>query len=128
MAWYAVSAVLYFKLREVPEQEEFFVWENVYLVNAASFDEARGRGEAIGRAAGNEKDDSLRWNGRPADLTFAGIRKVISCAPNVETTESLPAETIHEGVEATYSCFTVHGKAALDELVSGAPVTLVYEE
>jgi hypothetical protein len=70
MAWYAVSAVVYFKLKDAPDQDEFVVWENVYLVDAANGVEARARGEALGRADAANPGD-LRQDGRPAEMIFA---------------------------------------------------------
>jgi hypothetical protein len=128
MSWYAVSGVLYFRLRDVPEQGEFFVWENIYLVNAATAAEARERGEALGKAEAAASDEELSWKDQPAELVYGGIRKVVACAPNPQTEELTDFEKLHDGVEATYSGFTVRGEAALRELISGAPVAVVYEE
>jgi hypothetical protein len=127
MSWYAVSGILYFRLKGAFKQDDFFVWENIYLVNAATAAEARERGETLGKAEA-ASDEELSWKDQPAELVYGGIRKVVACAPNPQTEELTDFEKLHDGVEATYSGFTVRGEAALRELISGAPVAVVYEE
>ncbi|HEX5748422.1 MAG TPA: DUF4288 domain-containing protein [Archangium sp.] len=119
MSWYAAHVVLYFEYREGP-QDEFPVMENVYLIHAATDEAAFARAENRGRSDCAEDDESLTVNGRPARLVFGGVRKLISCATD--------AETLEDGVEATYSFLVVSGRQQLDALIKGEPVPVLYEE
>ncbi|HET9449528.1 MAG TPA: DUF4288 domain-containing protein [Aggregicoccus sp.] len=127
MTWYAVSAILYFRYKDVERQDEFYVWENVYLVHASGPEEAGRKAEALGRAE-QTADPSMTLNERPAELVFGGIRKVISCAATISMPGSGLVEQVHDGMEATYSGFTVGSREALDALIAGDPVTVRYEE
>jgi hypothetical protein len=126
MPWYAAHVVLYFELREEP-QEGYSVMENVYLVQAATDDEASARAEKRGRAACVE-DESLTVNGKPARLVFGGVRKLIACAVNPERSGPAEVETLEDGVEATYSFLVVSNRQELDALIKGEPVRILYEE
>ncbi|KFA92508.1 DUF4288 domain-containing protein [Archangium violaceum] len=119
MSWYAAHVVLYHEFREGP-QEEFSVMENVYLIHAATDEEAFARAEKRGRSDCVEDDESLTVDGRPSRLVFGGVRKLISCATDTETLE--------DGVEATYSFLVVSGRQQLDSLIKGEPVPVLYEE
>ncbi len=123
--WYAASVVLFFR-RKAGRQRSFPVWENVYLIKAGSHDEARQRAEALGRA--NAGQDGIELNGKPVELVYGGVRKVVTCAAN----PALPGEStvtkFHDGVEATYSSFVVKSKADLEKLINGKQVEIQYDE
>jgi hypothetical protein len=74
------------------------------------------------------EDESLTINGRPARLVFGGVRKLISCAAAPESPGPSTAETIEDGVEATYSFLVVSSRRELDALIKGEPVQVLYEE
>jgi hypothetical protein len=80
MGWYAASVVMYFQLEDEP-QAEFYLWENVYLIDAVDAAQARQKAEALGRLEEGDDDGSLRWNGKPARQVFGGIRKLLTCSP-----------------------------------------------
>jgi hypothetical protein len=126
MPWYAAHVVLYYELREGP-QEEFSVMENVYLIHAGTDDEAFARAEKRGRSDCVE-DESLTVNGRSARLVFGGVRKLISCAASPEKPGPSTVETLEDGVEATYSFLVVSSRQELDSLIKGEPVNVLYEE
>lgn len=126
MPWYAAHVVLYHEYREGP-QEEFPVMENVYLIHAATDDDASARAEHRGRSDCVD-DESLTINGRPARLVFGGVRKLISCATAPEKPGPSTVETLEDGVEATYSFMVVSSRQELDALINGEPVPVLYEE
>jgi hypothetical protein len=126
MPWYAAHVVLYHEFREGP-QEEYPVMENVYLVHAPTEDEAFAKAEMHGRSACVE-DESLTIDGRPAWLVFGGVRKLISCASASGSPGPSEAETLEDGVEATYSFLRVSSRQELDALIKGDPVQVLYEE
>ncbi|HYO72747.1 MAG TPA: hypothetical protein VEU33_42395, partial [Archangium sp.] len=108
MRWYAASVVAYVELMD-GTQEEYRVWENVYLFRAEDADEARALAEKHGREACAGASDGLTLDDKPARLVFGGVRKLLSCAPNpfpFKPGASPEVETIENGVEATYSSFT----------------------
>jgi Domain of unknown function (DUF4288) len=117
MRWFAVHAIMRVGFKD-GFADYIPIWENVYLVAAASADEAHAKGTAKARQAEGDSAGSFFWEGHPARWVFAGIRKVIAC----------DEETPEEGVEVTYSQFRLEGEAELNELVAGKEVALVYEE
>jgi hypothetical protein len=126
MRWYAASVVMYFQLQNEP-QSEFYIWENVYLVEAPDAASARVKAEALGRLEEGDDDGTLTWNGKPARQVYGGIRKLLSCAPSL-TGRSADNSRLEDGMEATFSAFTVEGREQLDAFIRGAPVKVIYEE
>jgi hypothetical protein len=126
MGWYAASVVMYFQLENEP-QSEFYIWENVYLIDAPDSAEARRKAEALGRLEEGDDDGTLTWNGKPARQVYGGIRKLLSCAPSLMS-RSTDSSKLEDGMEATFSAFTVGSREELDAFIQGAPVKVVYEE
>lgn len=126
MAWFAASVVMYFRLKDEP-QAEFHVWENVYLVDAPDAAQARAKAEALGKLEEGDDSGSLKFNGKPAEQVFGGVRKVLTCAPSL-LSDSVDNAKLEDGMEATYSAFTVSNRQDLDAFIRGEPVRVVYEE
>lgn len=125
MGWYAASVVMYFELKNEP-QDEYPIWENVYLIEAPNGAEARRKAEYFGKLEeGN--DDSLTWNDRPARQVYGGIRKILTCAPAIGGTTA-DNDKIEDGVEATFNAFTVCSREKLEAFIRGEPVEVIYEE
>lgn len=124
-AWYAASVIMYIQLKE-GRQRSFPVHENVFLIAARSFDEARIRAEELGRA--EESHKGLTLNGRPAVMLFGGVRKVVSCTANPAVPGPSEVTKLYDGVEATYSGFLVKSRKELTALIEGRPAALIYEE
>ncbi|MBZ4419651.1 DUF4288 domain-containing protein [Myxococcus sp. RHSTA-1-4] len=123
--WFAASVIMYFRLKS-GRQRTFPIQENVFLIFARDFDEARIRAEELGRA--EESQEGTRWNGKPVEVVFGGVRKVVSCAADPAVPGSSDVTKLYDGVEATYSSFLVKSRAELDALIQGKPATVVYEE
>jgi len=123
--WYSVSVILFFRLRSGPAKQ-IRAMENVYLVKARSEKDARRYGEECGRAEAIE--NGVELDGKPADLVFGGVRKVVSCASNPKRRGQSEVFRMHNGVEATYSTFIVQGEKELSKLLRGDPVAVTYEE
>ncbi len=126
MAWYAASVVMYFELKDEPQQD-YYVWENVYLIDAPDTAQARTKAEALGRMEEGDDDGSLTWNDKPARQVYGGIRKLVSCAPSL-TGSSPDNSRIEDGMEATWSAFMVGNRQDLETLIRGEPVQVLYEE
>jgi hypothetical protein len=118
--WFAAHVIMYFKFKD-GNQNCYPVWENVFLVNAATQEEALQKAERYGRADEGDSARSLLCEGRPAILSYAGIRKLVRMG---YAKDDLPAD----GVEATYSVLKVKDAKALARLLGGRPVTVRYEE
>lgn len=123
--WYAASVILVFRLK-TGRQRSFPVWENVYLIEAGNDAEARQRAEELGRA--ETAQEGIELNGKPAELVFGGVRKVVSCAADPAVPGESMVSKLYDGVEATYSSLVVKSRADLEKLIKGKPVTVVYEE
>jgi hypothetical protein len=124
MSWYAASVIFVFKVRS-GEQKRFPVWENVYLIEADTDAAALQKAEKIGKEQLVD-DDTLTVDGRPADLKYCGVRKLITiqnpfpAAPN----DAPPSQ----GTEITYSAFSLDSERDIEKLVRGCPVSVLYEE
>ncbi len=126
MGWYAASVVMYFQLKDEP-QNEFYLWENVYLIEAPNGAEARRKAEYFGKLEEGDDDGTLKWNGKPVKHVYGGIRKLLTCAPPV-TSRSADNSKVEDGMEATFSAFTVANREGLDAFIRGEPVQVIYEE
>ncbi len=129
MTWYAAHLIQYFKLKDRP-QSTFPVWENVVLIEADSLTNAFSQADEIGQTYYGHNDDSLRLNDQPALSIFAGIRKLVECQEIVsndldyQKANSKPGH----GTEITYIELEVNSQEALDKLVGGNEVEVVYDE
>jgi hypothetical protein len=75
----------------------------------------------LGRADESDCGGSLSVDGRPAALTYAGIRKLVKVGCG---SDNKPVD----GEEVTYSVLRVRDAKALARLVEGKPVDVRYEE
>jgi hypothetical protein len=126
MAWFAASVVMYFRLKDGP-QDEFSIWENVYLIDAPDGAQAHAKAEALGKLGEGDDDGSLRLDGKPAEQVFGGVRKVLSCAPSL-TGQAVDNSVVEDGMEATFSTFTVGSREDLEAFIRGESVQVIYEE
>ena len=134
MTWYAAHIISYVKFKD-GIQDRFPLWENVVLIEADSGDKALEEAEKIGKSDYDDSDDpdnngDMTWNERPAYWVYAGIRKLIRCAPtaSTEVDETLPTYTPGFGTEVTYSEMEVSTEEDLAKLINGDPITVLYEK
>jgi hypothetical protein len=119
--WYCVHALFYFEYRD-GNQDDYLVWENMYLIQATSPDEAKAKGEFQAMKTEKEsEDDSLKLNERPARFKFAAIRKVVECQDLDEQT-GRPTD----GTEISYSEFMVSNKEDFSKLICASTATVDY--
>jgi hypothetical protein len=97
-------------------QTTFPVWENIYLINAASEDEAFKKAEIKGRESAGDNDGSFQWNNHPARWVFLGVRKLTLCQN--------PDERPSDGTELTYLQMRVRSRSALTKLVNSDRVAI----
>ena len=120
--WYAAHIIMYVRFKD-GQQGEYPVWENIRLIEAPSDDGALAVAECLGRDDEGDDDGSFRWDGRPATWVFGGVRKLVAvCHPDD------PDDRPTNGAEISYSQMILPDAAALDKLVNGDPVTVLYEE
>jgi hypothetical protein len=130
MSWFAAHVLLYLEV-DPSVDGPVSVMENVYLIEADDEDMARLKAEERGRADCGTASGTLRIEGRAAQLRYGGIRKLISPRRSVERLVQSPDEPVdllEDGTEATYSRFVVSNREDLKTLVSGQPVSVLYEE
>jgi hypothetical protein len=121
--WFAAHVILYFKFKD-GKQDCYPVWENVLLVEAPSADEAFEKAAHIGKGEESKDESGLTYGGRPAMLTYAGIRKLVRVDGGMASLEDRPVD----GAEVTYSTLLVKDARAFARLVEGKAVTVRYEE
>lgn len=119
MPWYAAHAIVYIQLTDGP-QDQFQVYENVFLVCADTPDEAWSKAREFARRGEGDDRGSLRVGDRPARRVFGSIRKVVSVA------HEGPDGQLGDGDEVTYSEFVVADRAALDRLIGAEDVEVLY--
>ena len=119
MAWYAAHSIIYFQMTD-GQQDEFQVYENVFLVHADTPDEAWAKARKFARRDEGDDSESLRVGDRPARRVYGGIRKVVSVC------HERPDGQLGDGDEVTYSEFVLTDRAALEKLIGGEDVDLLY--
>ncbi len=122
MPWFAAHAIMYVRFRD-GVQTPTPVWENVLLIEGPedgdlAFEEAEKRA----REDEGDSEGSFRWDGRPAEWVFAGIRKLITVSHRGRVDEP------RHGDEITYSEFVLPDLAAVEALAAGKTVGLEYSE
>jgi hypothetical protein len=122
MTWFAASIVMYVRFKD-GDQDKYPVWENVVLIAAGTAEEALEEANRLGAAQEAVRDASMRWEDRAAEWVFGGVRKILTVSNPTDI-----ANSPDHGAEITYSEFELSDRAALDDLVSGGPVTVKYVE
>ncbi len=120
MAWYFSHAIFYVKVKD-GEQDEFPVWENVYLIEAENDEDAICKAEQLAKEV-EEDTKEVFYDDRPALQIFKGIRKIIGSGSNLRK-----IEFIH-GEELTYSHFEVKSESDVERLANGEPVQIIHIE
>lgn len=119
MAWFAAHAIVYFSLKQ-GIQNVFTVWENVYVIQAPTSEEALKQAFELGNKENGDDNGSLSVDGQPAERVFAGIRKVTAVSH-----QSMD-ETLSSGDEITFSEYQVEDQEAINTLVKGEAINIKY--
>lgn len=115
--WYTAHAVVVLRLKE-GAQDEFRVWENIFLVKAESEEEALKKAEI--RSREDEGEDGLTLDGQPAEFVFLGLRKLVRCVDG----ENRPTD----GTEVTYNTLFFANQQALDDFVAGKEACATFDD
>jgi len=118
MAWYAAHAIMYVKVKD-GRQDKYPFWENIILIEAETDDQAFQKAEARARDDEGDSQGTLTYQGRPANLVFAGIRRLVSCTD--------PLDQPTDGTEITYLEMEIESEDCFTKLLNGEPVQVRYE-
>lgn len=121
MEWYAAHAIMYLEYTDGLPQEEYTVWENIFLVEAE--DETKALKKSAILAASDEDikgEHGTVEQGRPGRWLFAGIRKLVRCVDSPTRPD--------DGSEVTYSTYLVDSADEARALAAGEALTLKYLE
>lgn len=123
--WYAAHAVMLVRSHS-GEQTEFPVCENIFLVEAATPDEAHAKAESRAREDEThdenitEKFAGLTWDDEPAEFKFLGLRKLMQCFSD----EEQPGD----GIEVSHNKLLFENREQLDFFVQGEEARLTIED
>lgn len=126
MSWYCAHAIFYFELKHEP-QDSYSIWENVYLVEATTNDEAVSKAEKYAMIDEASSSDTLTLNDKPCWYKYAGIRKVITVS-YIEEVADKPDDVPVSGAEVTYSEFEVDTLDEVMRLAKGEMIDVLYRE
>lgn len=111
MRWYTAHVITYIRYK-AQRQETFPVYENLVLIAATSTQEAvqkaadKARLEYVGDSEG-----TLTSDGEPAEMVFAGVRKVVL----VDDSDERPGD----GTELSYTEMQVSSIEDIERLAAG---------
>lgn len=121
--WFAAHVILLARFKD-GNQDSFPVWENIILIEAESADEAWEKAERNGAESASVGEFS--FDDRPAYWEFAGVRKLLQIG-TMDPQERMPGGHEENGIEATYSAFTLKNEEDVRKLVDNQAVELIYE-
>ena len=116
MPWYCAHAVM---LVEYDDhfQDNFPIWENVYLIEAGSREEVTALAEECARSVHGQ---AMTCDGRPAKLRLLGIRRVVDCFES--------GTTVQSGTEITHISMEVQASDDLKRFMDGEEVTVLLSD
>lgn len=123
--WFCAHVIIWQQYKD-GIQDDYGIWENIYLVKADTAEEAWQKAECKGIEI-TEHDDGLEINGRPARWVYGGVRKLIT-AIDSSFFECKIHEVMENIIELTWNEYTVPDKQSLDKLIAGDSVNVNYEE
>src|SRR5215472_8038986 len=121
MRWYGAQLVMYVRFKD-GDQSKTPVWENTCLIRASDFSAAVDSAKELGKLGEGDADGSMRWDGRPAEWAFAGVRAV--CEMLLQGSDG----ELSHGDEVQFEEFIVEGLGAVDALVKGRSVTAEFSD
>lgn len=122
MKWYGAHVVLLIEFKD-GIQDVFPTWENIYLIQASTPDEAIQKAERKGKTYEEDADETFTWNDRPAKMTYQGVRKIVQ----VSNTSSIQND-ISDGAEITYQSLEFASREILDNFLDNETCIARIEE
>jgi hypothetical protein len=116
MTWYAAHTITWVRFKS-GEQDRYPVHENLLLICADTSDAAFAKAESLARDRYVGDDSgSYRYDDRPAERIFGGIRRLIECAGQ----DAQPTD----GTEVTYQFLQVDTEKQLEALIANRDVVV----
>lgn len=110
MAWYAAHIIMNVEFKD-GKQNILPIWENIILIEAKTEKLAYEIAVTRGKETEGDSSGTFRWEDRPANWVFKGIRKIISCENETEQPQS--------GTEISYLEYNVSNLIDLEKLMLG---------
>jgi hypothetical protein len=123
--YYIAHIIFWVQYNEGP-QDDYPIWENIYLIIAKDSDEAWEKAEREGREYPDPNED-LTVDGRAAEWVYGGVRKINDFIQGRFTRVDMD-EFLEDVAELTWNEYTVPDKASLDKLIAGEPVNVNYDK
>lgn len=123
MVWYVAHAIVSVR-KKSGKQRNIPVYENAFLIEGGSHEEAMDKAIAIAKENASYGGDNLTLDDAPAFLSFEGIRKLIKISNPIGMKADLAPPTT--GTELTYSEFIVRNISQLKRLTAGESIKLTY--
>lgn len=123
--WYAAHVITSFRAKNT-KRKWINVWETIYLVNGKTRALAEKKAEKLGRREAKFGSIGLTINGKPGEMVFEGIRKLMTVMnpDDMRLSEDRP----NDGTDITHSEFGVRDQKELMKLIRGKQVTVEYYE
>lgn len=118
MAWFAAHILVYFRCKD-GEQTAFDLWENIVLIQAETVAETMAKAHKHGKEAEGDSGGTLTSFGKPSEMAFAGVRKLMIISDSGKRPE--------DGAEITFSTFTVQTQDHINRLVRDETVRVIYQ-
>ena len=122
MSWFAAHCVSYVKFLDGEPQDRYQLEENIVLVQAEGFDEAKKLGIEIGKSC--YAHGELTADGRPAKYEFIGVRKVIEVSAIATLPAPSPEWRPGSGAELSYSTYATRDEASMRAFARGESAEL----
>ncbi len=106
---------MYIDNKEQENQDSYTVFENIYLINYPTYDEAMVAAEVAGKSSEGDESGSLTVDGKPAVWVFAGVRKIVE----VDNLCIEPGDNVKDCIEITYNEYIVNSKLDITMLANG---------
>jgi hypothetical protein len=113
MTWYAAHIIMQVQFKEA-KQYKFPVWENVFLIEASSDDDALRKAEEIGESLEGDSHGTFLWEDIPSKWVFRGVKK-LNVLSNPADIENKPGD----GCEVTYTTLEFSCENDMKKFVNG---------
>jgi hypothetical protein len=122
--WYCAHIILWASYMD-GNQDDYPIWERVYLVKALDSDEAWTNAEAKGEKEA-KVENILEINNRNIKWKYGGVRKVISTIE--DSLIEIKLNNSIDILEITWNEFYVSDEENLKKLIEGKPVKITYAD
>ena len=123
MTWFAASLIKSVFIKN-EDQEEFPVFETIFIIEAISFDEAEAKANNIGQME-EMADANLTYCGKQAYSKCMGIRK-LKATHNLDHDLEIGSSRPSDGTEIISSYFEISDRQTLRDFIDGKSVMIKY--